>query len=133
MGDRPSRLSECASPKREVESVGSFCLSISLRRKALSWVKARLAQIRDPRLSEDSMDDGLCLNSPLRGGTLVLGEGWSRPSEKELAQARVRELLLCNVLAHASELSLSEIGLGVWTKAFSLNKEEYNGVFQGNR
>ncbi|QCE11651.1 hypothetical protein DEO72_LG10g2886 [Vigna unguiculata] len=54
-------------------------------RDALSWVKARLAQAKDPRLSENSMDDGFCLNPPPRRGTLVLDEGPSRPSEKELA------------------------------------------------
>jgi len=68
------------------------------------------------------MDVGFYLNSSPRRGTLVLGEGWSRPSEKELAQARVRGLLLHNVLAQASEPSLSEIGLGVWTKTFSLSR-----------
>ena len=90
MGDRSSSLGECASPKREPVSVGRLCLSISLRREALYWVKEYLAQARDPRLGENSMDDGLCLNSPPRRGILVLGEGWSRPSEKELAQARVQ-------------------------------------------
>jgi len=99
LGNRPSCLDECASPKRELETVGSFCLSISLRREPLSWAKAHFAQARDHRLSENLMDDGFCLNSPPRLGTLVLGEGWTCPSEKELAQVRVRGLLLCNVLA----------------------------------
>jgi len=132
LGDNPSRLGEFALPKRELESVGSFCLRISLKREALSWTKACLAQARDPRLSENSMDDGFCLNSPPRRGISVLGEGWSHPNEKELAQARVRGLMLCYVLAQASKPSLSEMGLDVWTKAFSLSKEKYNGLFPGN-
>jgi len=38
---------------------------------------------------------------------LVLGEGWSRPSEKELTQARVRGLLL---------LQCARLGEGFWLK-----------------
>ena len=45
---------------------------------------------------------------------------------------RLHGLLLYYGLAQASEPSLSEMGLDVWTKAFSLSKEKYNGIFQGN-
>jgi len=75
-------------------------LSISLLReasfwaKASSWVKARLAQARDSRLSESSMVDGFCLKALPRRGTPVLGEGSPRPSEKKLTQARLRGLQL---------------------------------------
>jgi len=54
LGDRPSHLGECASPKRELMKVRSFCLSIFLRREALWWVKEHPAQARAPRLSENS-------------------------------------------------------------------------------
>ena len=57
LGDKPSRLGECASHKRELVSVGWFCLGISPRHEALFWAKKCLAQARVPRLSENSKND----------------------------------------------------------------------------
>ncbi|QCD89716.1 hypothetical protein DEO72_LG4g662 [Vigna unguiculata] len=50
-------------------------------------------------------------SSPPRRGALVQGEGWSRPSERELAQARVCGLLMQGARASES-VCLSEIGMG---------------------
>ena len=62
-----------------------------------------------------------CMSRHLGEVLYVLGDEWSRSSEKVLVQARVREVQLCNVHAPTGGPSLSEIGWVVWTKAFSLS------------
>ena len=53
LSDKPTRLAERVSFKRESANVWRLCLGLSLRREALFWAKEYLAQVRVPRLSKN--------------------------------------------------------------------------------
>jgi len=76
MRKRCSRPSEPASPKRDSQKHAKSTFELSLRRKALVWVRWHLVQAREARLSDNAWRTWhvAAVFSP--------GEGWPRSGEK---------------------------------------------------
>jgi len=85
LGDRPSCLGECASPKRELACV--LCVLVAYLVQAgwrvLSEGASRPGESLSPKREFESGSTVLLNLSPGRG-SFILGERGSRPSEYEL-------------------------------------------------